>query len=148
MPSTHLSLNYHLVFSTKERRPWIDAAWRERLHAYLGGCVKTVDGIPQAIGGVADHVHLLVGLRATNRLCDVLEDIKRESSKWIHRELGLREFAWQEGYSAITVSPGMRTKVKGYIDRQEAHHRKLTFTEELRDFLAKAEIQYDEKYLL
>ena len=148
MSSTYLALNYHLVFSTKDRRPWIDPAWRDRLHAYLGGCVKTADGIPDAIGGVADHVHLLVGLRATHRLCDVLEDIKRESSKWIHRELDLREFTWQEGYAAITVSPGLRAKVKSYIARQEAHHRQLTFIEELRDFLAKAEIRYDENYLL
>jgi REP element-mobilizing transposase RayT len=148
MASTYLALNYHLVFSTKDRRPWIAPAWRNRLHAYLGGCVRTLNGTPDAVGGVADHVHLLVGLRATHRLCDVLEEIKRESSKWVHRELGLAEFAWQEGYAAITVSPGLRSQVKGYIARQEQHHRRRDFVAELKEFLAKAEIRYDEKYLL
>jgi len=67
MPSTHTSLHYHLVFFTKERRPFIATAWRERLHAYLGGVVKSLEGMPEAIG-VADHVHLLIGLKATHRL--------------------------------------------------------------------------------
>lgn len=148
MASTYLALNYHLVFSTMDRRPWIDPTWRDRLHAYLGGCLRTLGGLPEAIGGIADHVHLLVGLRATHRLCDVLEEIKRESSKWIHREIGLAEFAWQEGYAAITVSPGLCNRVKAYIAGQEVHHRRRDFVTELKDFLAKAEIRYDEKYLL
>lgn len=148
MASTYLALNYHLVFSTKDRCPWIETTWRDRLHAYLGGCLRTLGGLPEAIGGVADHVHLLVGLRATHRLCDVLEEIKRESSKWIHWEIGLAEFAWQEGYAAITVSPGLRDQVKAYIAGQEAHHQRRDFVAELKDFLAKAEIRYDEKYLL
>ena len=67
MPSTHLSLHYHLVFSTKGRTPIIVAAWRERFHAYIGGVVRNVEGVPEAIGGVADHVHLLIGVRATAR---------------------------------------------------------------------------------
>jgi REP element-mobilizing transposase RayT len=88
MPSTHLSLHYHIVFSTKDRAPIIAAAWRDRLHAYLGGVVKNVEGIPEAIGGVADHVHLLIGLRATACLADVVRDVKAVSSRWVHEEIG------------------------------------------------------------
>lgn len=104
MPSTHVSLHYHVVFSTKERHPWIDSAWREDLHGYLGGCVKKLDGVPVEIGGVADHVHLLVGLRATHCLADVVREIKTASSRWIHEELRVPRFGWQEGYGAFTVS--------------------------------------------
>ena len=80
MPSTHLSLHYHLVFSTKNRAPVIDTNWRDRLHAYLGGSVRKIGGVAESIGGTNDHVHLLVGLRATHRLADVMEDIKSVSS--------------------------------------------------------------------
>ena len=79
MPSTHLSLHYHLIFSTKNRVPSIGEAWRGRLHAYLGGVVRNIEGVPEAIGGVADHVHLLIGLRATARLADVVRDVKAVS---------------------------------------------------------------------
>lgn len=104
MPSTYLSLHYHLIFSTKERRRLIADSWRERLHAYLGGTARTLGGVPGAIGGTADHVHMLVGLRATHCLADVLREIKRSSSQWVHETLGVTEFSWQEGYGAFTVS--------------------------------------------
>ena len=84
MSSTHLSLHYHLVFGTKNHEPVITSAWRDRLHAYLGGAIRTLDGVPGAVGGMADHVHLLIGLRATHTLADVLREIKSVSSKWVH----------------------------------------------------------------
>ena len=98
MSSTHLSLHYHLVFGTKNHETSITSDWRDRLHAYLGGVIRTLDGVPEAIGGVADHVHLLVGLRATHTLADVLRELKSVSSKWVHEEMGVQSFAWQEGY--------------------------------------------------
>jgi REP element-mobilizing transposase RayT len=76
MPSAHLSLHDHVVFSTKDRTPTITTAWRERMHAYLGGVVRNVNGVPEAIGGIADHVHLLIGLRATACLADIVRDVK------------------------------------------------------------------------
>ena len=130
MPSTHLSLHYHIVFSTKDRAPLIAPEWRERLHAYLGGVVRNVEGTPEAIGGVADHVHLLVGLRATARLADVARDVKAVSSRWVHEEIGDRAFAWQEGYGAFTLGASQRGAVREYIARQEEHHRRRTFKEE------------------
>jgi REP element-mobilizing transposase RayT len=147
MPSTHLSLHYHLIFSTKERHPHIATDWRDRLHAYLGGIVRTLDGIPEAVGGMADHVHLLVGLRATHCLADVLRDIKAESSRWVHEEIGRRTFSWQEGYGAFTVSASQRETVKGYIAQQEKHHRRRTFQEEYLTLLGKHGVEYDERYL-
>jgi REP element-mobilizing transposase RayT len=147
MPSTHLSLHYHLVFSTKDRAPTIVAAWRERLHAYIGGIVRNVDGVPEAIGGVADHVHLLIGLRATARLADVMRDLKAGSARWVHDEIRERAFAWQEGYGAFTVSASQRDEVREYIAWQEEHHRKRTFQEEYVELVQRSGVEYDGRYL-
>ena len=147
MPSTHLSLHYHLVFSTKERRPFINQEWRGRLHAFLGGEVRTLNGVPTEIGGVDDHVHLLIGLRATHCLADVLRDIKAGSSKWVHDEIGLETFSWQEGYGAFTVSPTQIEGVRKYIQNQETHHEQKGFQEEYLEFLKLGGVEYDERYL-
>ena len=112
MPSTHLSLHYHLVFSTKNRMPFIGAEWRPDLHAYLGGIVKGINGVPVAIGGVEDHAHLLIGLRAIHRLDYVVRDIKAGSSGWIHDQIRLKHFEWQSGYLGVTVSPSQIDRVK------------------------------------
>ena len=147
MPSTHLSLHYHLIFSTKDRVASMHSDWRGRLHAYLGGIVNDLGGMPVTIGGVEDHVHLLIGLRATHRLADVLREIKSVSSKWVHEELNKPLFSWQEGYGAFTVSPSQLDAVKRYIANQEEHHHKKTFQEEYMEFLKLSGIEYDEKYL-
>jgi len=148
MPSTHLSLHYHIIFSTKNRVPAIAAGWRDRLHAYLGGVVRNVEGgTPEAIGGVADHVHLLIGLRASAKLADVVRDVKAVSSRWVHEEIGNKNFAWQEGYGAFTVSASQREQVRDYIARQEDHHHKRTFQEEYLDLLKRSGVEYDERYL-
>lgn len=147
MPSTHLSLHYHLVFSTKDRIPFIAPAWRERLHAFLGGTVKHLDGVPEAIGGVADHVHLLIGLNAMHRLSDVMREIKSVSSRWVHDETGAALFSWQEGYGAFTVGAPQCPAVKEYIARQEEHHRVGSFQEEYLDFLKRGGVTFDDRYL-
>jgi REP element-mobilizing transposase RayT len=147
MSSTHLSLHYHIVFGTKHQRPIIRPEWCPRLHAYLGGSIRTLDAIPEAVGGVADHVHLLIGLRATHCLADVMRDIKRVSSAWVHDTVGEREFAWQDGYGAFTVSASLLETVKEYIARQEEHHRKKTFREEYLELLRKSGVEYDERFL-
>jgi REP element-mobilizing transposase RayT len=147
MPSTFLALHYHLVFSTKDREPSISPEWRERLHEYLGGTVNGLGGFAQGIGGVADHVHLLVGLKATHCLADFMRELKKASSVWVHDEVGLAAFAWQEGYGAFTVSPTARPQVQRYIANQEEHHRVRTFREELEGFLKKAGVRYEERYL-
>jgi len=147
MSSTYTSLHYHLVFSTKHRRPCIDETWRVRLHEYLGGIVRGLDGYPQQIGGVDDHVHLLVGLTSSHTLKDFLRDLKRTSSQWVHDELRRPDFAWQEGYSAFTVSATARDDVARYIANQVEHHRSLSFRDELIQLLQRAGIEYDPRYL-
>ena len=147
MPSTHLSLHVHVVFSTKERRAFIAEEWRERLHAFLGGALRTADAVPDAVGGTSDHVHLLVGLRATHRLSDLVRDVKQASSQWIHQTIRLPTFSWQEGYGAFSVSPSQCATVRRYIANQPEHHRKKTFQEEYREFLARAGVPVDERYL-
>ena len=147
MSSTYLSLHYHLVFSTKDRTPCIAQSWMSRLHEYLGGTVKGLGGYPQGVGGVPDHVHLLVGLKATHCLADFLRELKKASSAWVHDEIEERAFAWQEGYAAFTVSATAREGVKRYIAHQAEHHRTRPFRDELSDLLKRAEIEFDERYL-
>ena len=147
MPSTHLSLHYHLIFSTKGRQRWMADDWRYRLHAYLGGAVRACGGTAESVGGVADHVHLLIGLRATHRLADVLREVKAASSEWVHQEIGFRPFSWQEGYGAFTVSASQVAAVKRYIARQEQHHRRRTFQEEYVAFLRQSGVEFEEQHL-
>ena len=147
MASTYLSLHYHLVFTTKNREPLIAPAWRARLHEYLGGTISGLGGFPQGVGGTADHVHLLVGLKATHCLADVLRELKKAASQWVHNEIGLLAFAWQEGYAAFTVSATAREPVQSYVAHQEEHHRLKSYTEELIEMLTRAGIEYDPKYL-
>ena len=147
MPSTHLSLHYHLVFSTKNRRPTIDGKWRNRLHAYLGGALRTAGGVAEAVGGTADHVHLLAGLRATHCLSDVMRDVKQTSSEWVHETIQSAIFSWQEGYGAFTVSASNIDRVRKYILNQEAHHKKKSFQEEYVNLPEKSGVEYDAKYL-
>ncbi|YCM42479.1 IS200/IS605 family transposase [Verrucomicrobiaceae bacterium 227] len=114
MPSTHTALYYHLVFSTKDREQWFEADFPSELHAYLGGIIRKMDGIALAVGGIEDHVHLAVGLKASHTLADVMRGLKADSSKWIKRTLGRTAFAWQEGYGAFTVgAPGLE-KLRAY----------------------------------
>jgi putative transposase len=147
MASTYLSLHYHVVFATKNRKPCLDESWRARLHEYLGGTVKGLGGFPEGIGGTADHVHLLIGLKATHCLADVVRELKKAATAWVHQQIQHPAFAWQEGYAAFTVSPSARPGVRGYIDNQEEHHREKSLLEELVELLQKAGVQYDPKYL-
>lgn len=147
MPSTFLALHYHIVFSTKNRTPMIEEAWRDRLHEYLGGTVSGLGGTPQGIGGTADHVLLLVGLKATHCLADFMRELKKASSVWVHEEIGCKDFAWQEGYGAFTVSPTARPQVQKYIANQAEHHRGKSFREELVKFLEQAGVTYEDRYL-
>ncbi|WLD13691.1 IS200/IS605 family transposase [Planctellipticum variicoloris] len=147
MSSTYTSLHLHLVFSTKGRIPWITPEWQTRLHEYLGGTIVALGGSPQEIGGVADHVHLLVGLNATHRPCDVLQELKKASSLWVHQQIGEKSFAWQEGYAAFSVSPTARPSVRKYIANQVEHHKRSTFRDELIRLLTSSGIEYNPKFL-
>ena len=126
----------------------IQPAWRGDLHAYLGGIIRTANGIAESIGGVSDHVHLLIGLRATHRLADVMRELKAVSSGWVHNnKIRMGGFAWQEGYGAFTVSASQREAVRQYIQRQPEHHRTRTFREEYLELLRRSGVEFDERYL-
>ena len=147
MSSTHLSLHFHVIFGTKGHEPLIAPEWRPRLHAYMGGILSTLDTVPEIVGGVEDHVHILLGLRRVESLSDVMRRAKSVSSRWVHEEIGARNFSWQEGYGAFTVGASQRETVRRYIAGQEEHHRKRTFKEEYLDFLQRSGIEYDPRYL-
>jgi putative transposase len=145
--STYYSLHYHWVCSTNERRPFIQTEWRPRLHEYFGGTVRGLAGVPLKIGGVQDHVHALIGLKPTHRIADFSRELKKAVSVWAsaHHE---PQFLWQEGYSVFAVSASMLEPVAQYIERQERHHEKKTFDQELRELLEKHGVKYDPKYLV
>ena len=145
--STFSSLHYHIVFSTKHRTNFIHRSWEERLHEYLGGIAKTLGGYPQGIGGIEDHVHLLLGLKTTHCISDFMRELKKTSSAWVHETIGENKFAWQDGYAVFSVSATVRPSVKNYIDNQRDHHRVKSFTEELTEMLERAGVEYDPKYL-
>src|SRR5215471_20644998 len=146
MPSTHLSLYFHIIFSTKGRRRLIAEPWREALHAYIGGISRDVGAVAHCIGGPGDHVHALLGLKATHTLADVVRQMKRGSSAWIHQH-GVSKFAWQEGYGGFTVSPSQLSKVDLYIVNQVEHHRNKTFEEEYLELLRLSGVDFDDRYV-
>ena len=147
MPSTHTSLYFHLVFATKNRLPLIKPDFKADMHAYLGGIAGNQKGAALAVGGIEDHVHLLVSLKAAHSLSVFMRELKSSSSAWVHREFNLKSFAWQVGYGAFTVSPNNLNRVKNYILNQERHHRKQRFEDEYIGLLKASGIVYDEKYL-
>ena len=147
MGSTFFSLHYHLIFSTKERFPLIHTEWRPRLHSYMGGIIRGMNGVAEIVGGVADHVHLLVSLRPVHCIADIMRDMKKDSTNWV-KDNFQSQFSWQEGYAAFSVSPTKTEAVKKYISEQESHHAKKSFVDELKECLEQAGMRYDEKYLL
>ncbi|HXA19629.1 MAG TPA: IS200/IS605 family transposase [Thermoanaerobaculia bacterium] len=148
MPNTFTSLRYHLIFSTKTREPFLVPPLLERMHAYLGGCVRTIGGVPLEIGGISDHGHLLVGLKPTHCVSDVLCKIKKASSDWARDEMGFAKFRWQDGYAAFTVGRKGIEDLRRYIATQAEHHQTRTFEEEYRQLLKAHGIEFDERYLL
>jgi putative transposase len=149
MPGSYTQLLYHLVFSTKKRRPLIDASLREPLHDYMGGIVRGMKHCDLLeIGGVADHVHILVRLHASIALGDALRVCKASSSKWANERVKQKGwFEWQEGYAAFTVSQAQLARLSAYILNQEQHHRRQDFRSELITLLKKHGIKFEEQYL-
>ena len=144
MSHTYTNLLYHVVFSTKDRRPFIDAELKPRLHAYLGGIATDIDCVPLLIGGVADHVHLLLKIPAKLSVSEVMPLLKSNSSGWVHSQFAhLKQFAWQEGYGAFTESPSKKADVEKYIANQEEHHRRRSFQEEFLAILERHEVEFD-----
>jgi REP element-mobilizing transposase RayT len=148
MGDAYTSCHIHYVFSTKERRPLILPAYRERLWAYMGGIAREHRMCAVQIGGTVDHVHLLVRLPATLAIAKGVQLLKAGSSKWVHDTFpDLPHFAWQAGYGAFSLSPSSVPSAVEYIVRQDEHHRRHTFQEEFLAFLTRYDVAYDARYI-
>ena len=145
---SYVSSYFHCVFSTKERRPLITPVLAERLWPFLGGIARNNQMKAIEIGGVEDHVHLLISLPSTLAIAKAMQLIKGGSSKWIHETFPEhRLFAWQEKYGAFSVSVSQLDNIIAYIKGQETHHKRMSFQDEFLELLKKHRIEYDERYL-
>jgi len=138
----------HITFSTKKRYPFIDKNIEQELWAYIGGICKALECNPIRIGGYYDHIHICCLLSKKITQMKLLEEVKKESSKWIKTKgIQYSKFYWQDGYGIFSVNPYEIDKVVNYIDNQREHHRRRTFSKELLAFLKKYKVEYDERYL-
>ncbi len=148
MPQSLASLHLHLVFSTKNRRPWLTSPLAKQLYDYIGGTLRGNKCSLIAAGGMPDHVHLLVSIGRECSVSDIVRLVKSNSSRWIHDTFPqLEMFAWQAGYGAFAVSFSKIPDVRAYIADQMNHHTVKTFQDEFRDYLRKHEIEWDEQYV-
>ena len=148
MPQSLARNLIHLIYSTKNRTPCLDREVLVRLFAYQAGILKEWDSPALVIGGVCDHVHALFCLSKNHALAKVVEEVKKGSSKWLKTQGNeFRDFHWQTGYGAFSVSQSNVEEVRQYIEQQEEHHRVRTFQEELLAFLKRHGMEYDERYL-
>jgi REP element-mobilizing transposase RayT len=141
--------NYiHIIFSTKNRAPFIKAPYETELHDYLGGICGRMECQPIKIGGYTDHVHILCMLSKKVALMKLIEEVKSHSSKWVKpKDESLENFYWQDGYGAFSVNPSEIDTVIKYIASQHEHHSKKSFQDEYRAFLKKYNVEYDERYV-
>ena len=145
MSSTYTSLNYHIVFGTKGRRPFLAESLRSEVYRYMGGIIANKQGRMLEIGGIDDHVHLLTSCSPTIALADFVRDIKANSSKWLREDKRQHEFQWQIGYGAFTVSLSRIDAIRQYVRNQPEHHRRRSFAEEFRAILQRHGISCDER---
>jgi REP element-mobilizing transposase RayT len=148
MSDSYTNLLYHIVFSTKDRRPFITPEYEVQLYDYIGGIIRSVGGISLALNGTEDHIHLLTKLRPDRALSDVLRDLKANATGWMHDVFpSLKDFCWQRGYGAFTVSQSHVQEVSHYIVRQKEHHRSISFRDEFIQFLQVNRIDYNDKFV-
>ena len=148
MGQTYSQLLTHIVFSTKERRRMLSGDVQARVHKYITGIVNNRFGYLICIGGMEDHLHLLMDIKPSSSVSDAMRVVKASSSGWIHETFPqLRDFAWQGGYAAFSVSASRKRDTIEYIKDQAKHHKTKTFTEELIEFLEKYGIEYDKRYI-
>lgn len=148
MPQSLSQVIVHVIFSTKDRHPFLDPDTRPKLHAYLATVSRNMGCETYRVGGVADHVHLAIRLSRTVTIADLVQELKTSSSKWVKAQSPeFAAFAWQRGYACFSVGPSDLNALEEYIDSQEEHHRSQTFQDEIRMFLKKYGVEYDETYV-
>ncbi len=148
MVNTYTQIHLHIVFAVKYRQGLIHNSWKDELYKYITGIIQKNNHKLLCINGMPDHIHILIGLRPAQSISNLLQDIKADSSQWINQKNFFKiKFEWQEGYGAFSYGKSQLNDVITYIEKQEEHHKKITFTEEYRKLLQKFEIDYDEKYI-
>jgi putative transposase len=148
MPQSLSKVVLHIIFSTKTREPWLDSGVRPRIHGYLATICRDLGAALVHVGGVADHVHIVTTLPRTVSQAEIVEQIKKTSSKWIKElDARYRSFFWQRGYGVFSVSPSQLDSVLKYIEGQQEHHRTRTFQGEYRALLRRHGVDFDERYV-
>jgi len=148
MANTFTQIHIHAVFAVQNRMSLISKDWQERLYKYITAIIQKHKHKVLSIGGMEDHVHILFGLRPTQSLSALMQEVKRDSSEWINQnKLTIGRFSWQEGYAAFSYGKSQISNVITYIENQESHHAKQNFTDEYRKFLDKFGVEYDEQYI-
>ena len=148
MADTFSQIYIQYVFAVKGRENLLQKPWRDEIFKYIAGTIKGKNQKPIIVNGVADHVHVFVGLKPSMNIADLVRDIKNNSSNFINEKKFIRgKFSWQEGYGAFSYGHSQIDDVYQYIANQELHHQKKTFREEYMEFLQKFEVEFNEKYL-
>ena len=148
MANTYTQIHIQFVFAVKYRNGLIHASFKEELYQYISGIIKANNHKLLAINGMPDHLHIFIGMRPTQSISDLLQDIKGSSSKWINEKKFLKvKFEWQEGYGAFSYSKSHVNNVINYIQNQENHHKKESFRNEYLKFLNSFEVEYDERFI-
>ena len=148
MAHSHKAHFFHLIWSTKNRTKWIDLEMQSKLYPYIGGIVRNSKGSLLEIGGMPDHVHLLVTLRDLDKYSYLLRDVKAHSTLWIHKNFPtLEKFEWQEGFGSFSLHFSMIDTVRNYIKNQEKHHQTMTYEEEYLKFVDGQNVEYDKRFV-
>lgn len=148
MPGTFTQIYIHCIFAVKGREPHLKKEFREEVLKYISGIIKNKGHKPIIVNGMYDHIHLLIGLKPSGSLSELIRDVKNNSSNFINKNYWLpHKFTWQEGYGAFSCSHSQLGAVYDYILNQEMHHQKRSFKEEYNEFIDKNEIEYEVKYL-
>lgn len=148
MANTYTQIHLQVVFAVKRRTGLIQKEWQDELYKYITGIVQTHGHKLLAINGMPDHLHIFFGMRPTQSLSELMQDIKGGSSKWINEKKFTKEkFEWQEGFGAFSYSKSQASKVIAYVQNQELHHSKITFLAEYKEFLRRFDVEYDERYI-
>ena len=148
MPQSISYVLVHLVFSTKQRRPWLNDGIRSEMHAVLASVINRSDNICVRVGGVTDHIHIALFLARNESMAKIVERLKVSSSKWIKTKgPEFAKFGWQRGYAAFSVGLSDRAALVRYIDAQATHHRRRDFQAEMRAMFAKYGVEFDEKFV-
>jgi len=146
MADTYTQIHIHLVFAVQDRMSLIKADWRDRLYKYMVAIIQNHGHKVLTIGGMPDHVHILIGFRPSQALASLVQQVKRDSSEWINREkLSFGRFSWQAGYGAFSYGKSQISAIANYIDKQEEHHKKQTFIDEFKEILDKFTVEYKDR---